>query len=192
MRRNKRAGEIHAPRETRWARDIPKGQKIQPLRLLYVCSLKFSVLHACPSSLGRSVCFALSHFSPKLETTTTVGCGSLLTINRTICGIGFSSFWSQLYIFSIKPEKARLHTSLSGIKYTLKKLIHCSFICGMISFTIQVDSSTSSTCRNLSLGSAACWRENYISHNIRYRVKTYSHKDCATGYSYIYNICFSH
>lgn len=129
--------------------------------------LEFSVLNACPSSLGRGVCFALSHFSPKLETTTTtVGCGCLLTINRTICGIGFSSFWSQLYIFSIKPGKAKLHTSLSGIKYTLKKLIHCSFICGMISFTIQVDSSTSSTCRNLNLDSASCWRENYISHNI--------------------------
>ena len=161
---------------------MPKGQKIQPLRLLYVCSLEFSVLNACPSSLGRSVCFAPSHFSPKLETTTTVGCGCLLTINRTICGIGFSSFWSQLYIFSIKPEKAKLHTSLSGIKYTLKKLIHCSFIYGMISFTtraftlgggvafiytsVQLDSSTSSTCRNLNLDSAACWRENYIFHII--------------------------
>lgn len=96
-----------------------------------------------------------------------------------------------VHFFDQTWKSKTFNTSLSGIKYTLKKLIHCSFICGMISFTIQVDSSTSSTCRNLNLGSASCWRENYISHNIRYRVKTYSHKDCATGYSYIYNICFS-
>ena len=110
---------------------MPKRPKIQPLRLRCVCSLEFSVQDACPSSLARRVCFAFSHFSPKLETITTVGCGCLLTINRTTCGIGSSSFWSQLYIFSIKPEQAKLHTSLSGIKYTLKKLTHCSFICGM-------------------------------------------------------------